>query len=129
MGDMADYYREAADWYDLENDGQRDPTEEEYEELKRRTGVTHYFYKRTQKMAPKAKKLKKRNRSKIQKPVLIQVGRHFIAPSDIRCISSVKKGTLYIIKFYSEPNPEYPCFCTPDEIGKVLEHFDIISGD
>lgn len=81
-------------------------------------------------MAPKAKVAKKRKYTHRQtKPVLIQVGRHFIAPSDIRCISSVKKGTLYIIKFYSEPNPEFPCFVTPEEIGKVLEHFDIVSGD
>lgn len=76
-------------------------------------------------MAPVNRKLKKKS----NKPVLIQVGNHFISPADIRCISAVKKGRLYIIKFYSEPNPEYPCFVEPDEIAKVLDHFDIVSGD
>lgn len=66
---------------------------------------------------------------KTKKPVLIRVGRHFISPSDIRCISEVKGGRLYIIKFYSEPNPEYPCFVEPKDIGAVLDQFDIVIGD
>lgn len=76
-------------------------------------------------MAPRKTKTTKRTK----KPVLIQVGRHFIAPNDIRCISAVKNGKLYIIRFYSEPNPEFPCFVTPEEIGKVLNQFEIVSGD
>jgi sugar/nucleoside kinase (ribokinase family) len=63
------------------------------------------------------------------KPVLIKVGRHYISPSDIRCISEVKKGRLYIVKFYSDPNPQYPCWVNPEDIHKVLEHFNIIVGD
>lgn len=78
-------------------------------------------------MSPKVAIKRKPRKSK--KPVLIKVGRHFISPADIRCISEVKKGRLYIIKFYSEPNPEFPCFVEPEQIGVVLQHFEIIVGD
>lgn len=71
--------------------------------------------------------VKKKNT--VKKPILIKVGKHFISPSDIRCISEVKQGKLYIIKFYSEPNPEFPCFVEPKDIGVVLEHFNIIVGE
>ena len=76
-------------------------------------------------MSPrKAKVVAKKAQTK--KPVLIKVGRHFISPNDIRCISEVKKGRLYIIKFYSEPNPEFPVFVEPEQIGALLDHFEII---
>lgn len=76
-------------------------------------------------MSPRvAKKIRK-----VKKPVLIKVGNHFISPADIRCISSVKKGKLFIIKFYSEPNPEYPCFVEPQDIQAVLDQFDIVVSD
>lgn len=75
-------------------------------------------------MLPKAKKKKS-----VKKPVLVKVGRHYISPSDIRCISEVKKGRLYIVKFFSDPNPQYPCWVNPEDIGKLLEHFEIIVSD
>lgn len=77
-------------------------------------------------MAPRVVKAKKK---KVLKPTLIKVGRHYISPGDIRCISEVKGGRLYIVKFYSEPNPEYPCFVEPKDIGVVLNHFNIVVGD
>lgn len=75
-------------------------------------------------MAPKVTKTKS-----IKKPILIKAGNHFIAPADIRCISSVKKGNLFIIKFYSDPNPEYACFVEPEDIGAILNHFNIVDGN
>lgn len=82
-------------------------------------------------MAPRVKAKRKytRRKAKITKPTLIKVGRHFISPEDIRCISEVKGGRLYIIKFYSEPNPEYPCFVEPKDIGIILDNFNIVVGD
>lgn len=77
-------------------------------------------------MSPSRKKIIRR---KIVKPVLIKVGKHFISPSDIRCISEVKGGRLYIVKFYSEPNPEYPCFVEPKDIDVILNYFNIVVGD
>lgn len=79
-------------------------------------------------MSPRLIKRRRKNK-KVAKPTLIKVGRHYISPSDIRCISEVKCGRLYIIKFYSEPNPEYPCFVEPKDIGIVLDNFDIVVGD
>ncbi len=64
-----------------------------------------------------------------QKPLLMKVGNHLISPTDIRCISAVKKGKLYVIKFYSEPNPEWPCFVEPKDIGIILDYFDIVESD
>lgn len=79
-------------------------------------------------MSPQRKKITRKTR-KVAKPVLIKVGNHFISPADIRCINSVKKGRLFIIKFYSEPNPEYPCFVEPQDIQAVLDQFEIVVGD
>jgi len=72
-------------------------------------------------MAPRVRKKK-------IKPVLIKCGKHFISPGDVRCITQVKSD-LYVVKFYSEPNPEYPCWIKEKEIGALLQHFEIIVSD
>lgn len=64
----------------------------------------------------------------MKKPTLIKVGKHMISINDVRCISHVKKD-LYIVKFYSDPNPTYPCWVDAKNIGALLEHFDIVSSD
>jgi len=85
-------------------------------------------------MAPKNTQSKRTIKNDVKKareskPILIKVGNHLISPTDIRCISAVKKGKLYIIKFYSEPNPEFPCFVEPHDIGIILNYFNIIESD
>lgn len=73
-------------------------------------------------------KVNKKKKS-VKKPVLIKVGRHYISPTDIRCISEVKGGRLYIVKFYSEPNPDFPVFVEPKDIGTILNQFNIVVSD
>lgn len=65
---------------------------------------------------------------KVQKPVLIACGKHLINPSDIRIITKVRKD-LYVVKFFSDPNPTYPCWVEAKEINKLLNHFEIIVSD
>lgn len=84
-------------------------------------------------MAPRNKKLKiekldvkegKRNK----KPMLIQCGKHLLSPTDVRVITKVRKD-LYVVKFFSDPNPEFPCWIEAKDIGNLLSQFDIIEGD
>lgn len=65
---------------------------------------------------------------KTKKPTLIQVGRHLININDIRCITQVRKD-LYVVKFFSEANPEYPCWVEKKHIAALLEHFNIVTSD
>jgi hypothetical protein len=74
-------------------------------------------------MAPRIKRKKR-----APKPKLVRVGKHFISPNDVRGITQVRDD-LYIVKFYSEPNPNYPCWIKASEIGKLLEHFEIVDTD
>lgn len=62
------------------------------------------------------------------KPTLIQCGNHFINPKDICRITKVLKGTkeLYVIKFFSDPNPDYACWVRGSEIEPLLAMFNII---
>lgn len=112
MGDMADYYREQEDYLELYEFSQHDPSENDYKLMSRK-----------QNMTPKITKTKTTNRTK--KPILIAVGKHFINPSDIRCITQVRKD-LYVVKFFSDPNPQYACWISKDDIGVLLNHFEII---
>jgi hypothetical protein len=75
-------------------------------------------------MSPTASKTK-------SKPILIKCGNHFINPSDIREIRLIKKGTkdLYVVKFLSDPNPDYACWVKGDDIEALLDHFEIIVSD
>lgn len=70
---------------------------------------------------PGRKKLPVKNK----KPILIQCGKHFINPIDIRCITKVRRD-LYVVKFFSDPNPQYPCWVKSHEIEQLLQHFNII---
>lgn len=60
------------------------------------------------------------------KPTRIAVGNHLIDPEDVSCISKVKNGTLYIVRLKSLPNPEYPIWVKPAQIGTLLEHLNIV---
>lgn len=71
---------------------------------------------------------KKTTRKKNTKPVLVKVGKHFISPGDIRCITQVRRD-LYVVKFYSDPNPEYPCWIEAKHIELLLQQFSIIVSD
>lgn len=71
---------------------------------------------------------KKAQTKKVKKPILIQCGKHLINPSDIRIITKVRKD-LYVVKFFSDPNPEYPCWIEAKDIDNLLTHFEIIVSD
>lgn len=76
-------------------------------------------------MAPKTTKRKS------NKPTLIACGNHFINPLDISRITKVVKGnkTLYVVKFYSDPNPDFACWIRGSEIDSLLDQFNIIVSD
>lgn len=74
------------------------------------------------------KKTSKSRTKKNGRPLLVKVGKHYISPSDIRCITQVRKD-LYVVKFYSDPNPEYPCWIESKYIALLLEQFNIIVSD
>lgn len=71
---------------------------------------------------------KTKSTRKINKPILIKVGKHYINPADIRCISQVRKD-LFIVKFFSDPNPLYPCWVAHEDINILLEQFKVIVSD
>lgn len=71
---------------------------------------------------------------KDNRPLLVKVGNHLINPNDVRNISRVKvtmdddfeRKPLYIVKFISDPNPEYPIWIRGEEnIKKLTKHFRI----
>ncbi len=65
---------------------------------------------------------------RIKKPILIKVGKHLMNPTDIRCITQVRKD-LYVVKFLSEPNPDFACWVESKHINQLLEHFEVIVSD
>jgi hypothetical protein len=107
-----------SEWYD--DEGQyHGPTN--MQELRQITGqqIKEYFP-----MAPRVTQKKRKG----NKPVLIKCGKHLVSPTDIRCISQVRKD-LYIVKFFSDPNPEFPCWVEAADIKTLLAQFEIIVGD
>lgn len=62
---------------------------------------------------------------KLKKPVLVGVGKHLIDPTDVACISNVRKQGLYIVRLKSQPNMEFPIWVKEREIGALLEYFDL----
>lgn len=123
MGDMADYLREQEMLNELYEYAQIDNDEELNASVTDSCDI-YYNSSRRKLMAPRIKK----QSSRTKKPILIKVGKHFINPSDIRCITQVRKD-LFVVKFISEPNPEWACWVNKDDIGKLLEHFEIIVSD
>lgn len=71
-----------------------------------------------------------------KKAKLIKVGKHFVNPNDISRISKVNveqaggsTKTLYIVKFLSDPRPEFACWVNKEDIGILLEQFEIVEGE
>jgi hypothetical protein len=71
-----------------------------------------------------------------KKPRLIKCGNHYINPADVSHIRSItrefpsgKSKTLYVVDFISNPNPEWSCWIPDDDIGVLLNEFEIITGD
>ena len=62
---------------------------------------------------------------KAKKPLLIKVGNHLVDPSDVSCISKIKSKRLYIVRLKSQPNMEFPIWVQVNEIGALLEYFEI----
>jgi len=69
------------------------------------------------------------------KPELVKIGNHYVNVADISCISAVKvrdeddqyetRKTMYVVRFISNPNPEYTCWVEKKDIGFLLEQFNI----
>ena len=78
-------------------------------------------FKRFNEMTETKKKIVK----KTKKPILIKVGKHLINPLDVSGVTEVRKN-LYIVKFFSEPSPRYACWVEGKDIGRLLEHFEIV---
>lgn len=66
-----------------------------------------------------------------RKPILIKCGNHYINPNDISRITRVDKGTkpLYVIRFFSDPNPDFACWVKGSDIDLLLERFNVIVSD
>lgn len=83
-------------------------------------------------------------------PTLIKCGTHLINPRDVSRISCVQvkriadrdedpgddwtpndvpieRRSMYIVRFVSDPNLQYPCWVEKKDIGALLAHFLIIS--
>jgi len=73
-------------------------------------------------MAPRVK------RQRVKKPILIKCGDNYINPNDVSLIRRIVKGnkSLYLVKFLSNPNPEFPTWVRDNEIESLLNHFNII---
>jgi hypothetical protein len=59
------------------------------------------------------------------KPKLVRCGKTLINPLDVREIKQVKRG-LYIVKFISDPNPDYPCWVLEADIEPLIKQFEVI---
>lgn len=73
---------------------------------------------------------------KTKKPELVKVGKHYINVNDISCISQVRCSdeddnvkTLYVVRFISNPNPEYACWVEKKDLPFLLEHFEVKVSD
>lgn len=70
---------------------------------------------------------------KAKKPQLIKIGKHYININDVAQISRVRSGDnkpLYVVKLFSNPNPEFPIWVTNNaEVEFLLSHFEILSSD
>jgi len=70
---------------------------------------------------------------KTDKPQLVKVGNHFINVKDVSAITKIngnsERGRLYVVRFISNPNPEYTCWVGEKDIQFLLEQFNIIVGD
>lgn len=60
------------------------------------------------------------------RPIRIKVDQHVVDPDDVSSIRSVKKGTLFIIKLKSDPNPQYPLWANPEDILGLLACFNVM---
>ncbi len=93
-----------------------------------------------------SKRTKNTKQINFLKPTLIKCGKHLINPNDVSCISQIKvkqvddsgddefwpdtqsrpERTLYIVRFISNPNPQYPCWVEKKDIGILIEQFNVI---
>lgn len=88
---------------------------------------------RNKKKIVKTKKRKYTRKPKVQVtaevlPKLVQVGKHYINPKDVRCISQVRPD-LYIVKFLSDPNPQFATWVKAADIPALLKHFNVVADD
>lgn len=71
-----------------------------------------------------AKRMIKKNR-----PTLIHVGQHLVDPNDVACITRIKGKSLYVVRLKSQPNMEYPIWVNKNEIGALIQQFNIVESD
>ncbi len=94
-----------------------------------------------------SKRTKNTKQINFLKPTLIKCGKHLINPNDVSCISQVRvkqldnpddeiwpdeepsshvTRSLFIVRFISNPNPQYPCWVEKKDIGILIEQFNVI---
>ena len=90
---------------------------------------------------------------KVEKPMLVRVGKHFINPHDVAAIrevvikqkveedyeeyqddedtvfagrvSGVRRKKMYVVDMKSNPNPQYAIWVEADDVEILLEQFNI----
>lgn len=70
-----------------------------------------------------------------RRPKLVKVGNHLINILDVSRITRIRGRDeetgkkLYVVKFTSDPNPEYPCWVSEDDMGFLMSQFNIVMED
>jgi hypothetical protein len=69
------------------------------------------------------------------RPKLVKIGKHLINIQDVSRITQIKRRDeesgkkLFVIKFTSDPNPEYPCRIDETDIAFLISQFNVIVDD
>lgn len=65
-----------------------------------------------------------------KKPILVKIGNSLVDPTDVAAIQKIRsKRDLYVIRLKSQPNADYPIWADENELGSLLEQFEIIEND
>lgn len=62
--------------------------------------------------------------SKVEGPTFVRAGKHFVALSDISMIRHAKDD-LYIVKLFSDPNPQYPMWIRERDVEQLARLLNI----
>ncbi len=86
--------------------------------------------KKTTKKSPKMTKNPQIKIVSDTRPKLIHCGSHLIDPTDVVCITKVKKHKdLYIVKLRSNPDPNFPIWVNEADITPLIQQFNVVTAD
>lgn len=60
-----------------------------------------------------------------EKPLLVKIGKHYVAPDNVAGIKQAKDG-LYIILLKTEPEPAFPLWLKERDLEKAKQYFTIL---